>query len=88
MDQMPHRPTPQPTPSAPAASGGTQDSADRPLVPVRICAVIYIYNPPDRDKLGIPEEKNPAAPANGKSPAGGASAGAAALPPKKAAPGK
>ena len=27
---------------------------------MQIYAVIYIYNPPDRAKLGIPEEKNPA----------------------------
>ena len=27
---------------------------------MQICAIIYIYNPPNREKLGMPEEKNPA----------------------------
>lgn len=79
----------------PAATGGDQqDTTGYKNVPVRICAVICIYNPPDREKLGIPEEK-PAAgtnvPANGAPPAGGAPPGNAtvpAAPPKNATPGK
>jgi hypothetical protein len=55
---------------------------------VEIYGIIYIYNPPDRAKLGIPEEKAPAettAPANATSPP---TNGAAARPSPAATPGK
>ena len=47
--------------AGPAAGGGaSQDISGQVDVPVQIYAIIYIYNPPDRAKLGIPEEKPPA----------------------------
>jgi hypothetical protein len=55
---MPRRPTANPRTEAGAArprtSDATQDSAGQVDVPVEVYAVIYIYNPPDRAKLGIP----------------------------------
>jgi hypothetical protein len=70
-----------------AASAGAPQTLTGPTdVPVQICAVIYIYNPPDRAKLGIPEEKSPAgaaAPANATTPPAGAPA-----TPSTATPGK
>jgi hypothetical protein len=58
--QGPIAPPPRPSGGAPAGGGGPQDVTGQFDVPVQICAVIYIYNPPNRAKLGVPEEKNPA----------------------------
>jgi hypothetical protein len=58
--QGPMAPPPRPSGGAPAGGGGPQDVTGQFDVPVQICAVIYIYNPPNREKLGMPEEKNPA----------------------------
>ena len=75
-------------PVAPRGTSTTQDTTGQFDVPVEIYAVLYIYNPPDRAKLGIPEEKTPAeaaAPANATLPP---TNGAAAQPLPAAAPGK
>ncbi len=69
----------RPSGHAPAAGGGgaPQDVTGQFDVPVQLCAVIYIYNPPDRAKLDIPEEKTPAEAAAAASPP----ANAPVLPP-------
>ena len=43
-----------------SGANATEDTTGQVDVPVEIYAVIYIFNPPDRAKLGIPEVKNPA----------------------------
>jgi hypothetical protein len=72
---------------APAGNNTAQDLTGQIDVPVQICAIIYIYNPPNRAKLGIPEEKSPAgatAPGNAASPP----ANASATSPPKSTPGR
>jgi hypothetical protein len=63
----PGMPRPGPGPAAghrPGVAGvASQDASGQADVPVQVYAIIYIYNPPDRAKLGIPEEKTPAVPA-------------------------
>jgi hypothetical protein len=69
-------------PSPPESGGGQSQELGSDDVPVEIYAVIYIFNPPDREKLGVgtASAKNPAEPPAGAPP--GSPPGSPLPPPK------